>query len=107
MTTRDRARVARESRDPRAGPHRVAPLVARGTLPLVPLSDRYRSEAPTSPEVALVPCPACADERGEPTGDRLSQLPSGTWVRQFCESCHGSGKLDREGMARYRTLATD
>jgi hypothetical protein len=88
---------------------RVAALVARGRLPIVPPSDRYRSEseAPTSPEVPLVACPACADEGGEPTGDRLSQLPSGTWVRQFCESCHGLGKLDREGMERYRTLATD
>jgi hypothetical protein len=40
-------------------------------------------------------------------GDHLVQIPSGTWVRRTCESCRGSKKLDREGLARYRTLAAD
>jgi hypothetical protein len=70
-------------------------------------SDRLRSEAPTSPEIALVPCPACANEHGEPMGEHLVQLPSGTWVRRTCESCQGLRRLDREALARYRTLAAD
>jgi hypothetical protein len=70
-------------------------------------SDPYRSEAPASPDLEVVPCPACVNESGEPTGDHLVQLPSGTWIRQPCESCLGLRKLDSEGMAWYRTLAAD
>ena len=70
----------------------------------MPSSDHYRAEAPTSPDITLVACPACMDDAGESTGQTLQRLPSGTWVRQMCESCLGLRKLDREGMARHRAL---
>jgi hypothetical protein len=73
--------------------------MVRYALNFVPSSDH---SAPADP--ALVPCPACMDDRGEPSGDALVQLPSGTWVRQKCGSCRGLKKLDREGMARHRSL---
>jgi hypothetical protein len=84
--------------------HRRTPLPQDGSPPP---SDPYRSEAPTLSEVPLVPCPACTNEDGESTGDRLVQLPSGTWTRQPCESCRGLRKLDREGMNRHRMLTSD
>ena len=65
-------------------------------------SDRYRAEAPTLPDLTLVPCPACTDDGGESTGECLVELASGTWVRRRCESCLGLRKLDREGLARHR-----
>jgi len=67
-------------------------------------ADRYRAEAPTSPDIALVPCPACVDDGGEATGQVLVRLPSGTWLRRTCDSCLGLRKLDREGIARHRDL---
>lgn len=70
----------------------------------MPSSDGFQSKAPTSPDVTLSPCPACLDDGGEPTGEKLVQLPSGTWLRQVCESCRGLGKLDGEGMARHRDM---
>jgi len=82
---------------------RLAQPAARGRLAIVPPSDAYRSEAPTSPEVPLVPCPACAND-GEATGDRLVQLPSGTWMRRACESCGGFGKVSLEELERFRTF---
>jgi hypothetical protein len=68
----------------------------------MPSSNRNRAEAPTAPDIVLVPCPACVDDGGEPTGQALVRLPSGTWTRQRCESCLGLRKLDREGLARHR-----
>jgi hypothetical protein len=68
----------------------------------VPSSDRFRAETPTSPDILLVPCPACVDDGGESTGQTLVRLPSGTWVRERCESCLGLRKLDREGIARHK-----
>ena len=68
--------------------------------------DRGRAAAsPTSPDSGLVPCPACTDDRGEPLGDMLVQLPSGTWVRQVCERCQGlrrvvAAKDDRPATVR-------
>jgi hypothetical protein len=50
---------------------------------------------PNCTDLALVPCPACLDDRGEPTGDALVELPSGTWVRQVCEVCGGRKKVER------------
>jgi CheY-like chemotaxis protein len=48
----------------------------------------------------LVPCPACEDDGGVPTGDVLVQLPSGTWVRDTCDVCLGQRMLDRRELAR-------
>jgi hypothetical protein len=72
-------------------------------LGVVAPSGEFKSEPPTAPNLSLVPCPACCNETGESTGDRLVQLESGTWVRQPCAFCSGSGTLDAEGLARYRT----
>jgi hypothetical protein len=58
--------------------------------------------APSLPEVTLVPCPACQDEAGEPTGEVLTLLPSGTWAREACDLCGGVKKLDHETLARRR-----
>lgn len=52
-----------------------------------------------------MPCPACVDDRGEPTGEMLVQLPSGTWVRRQCECCLGLRRVDRDGLDRYRSAA--
>jgi hypothetical protein len=46
-----------------------------------------------STELGSLACTACIDERGQPTGDRLVQLASGTWVRRLCESCRGTKKI--------------
>jgi CheY-like chemotaxis protein len=51
-------------------------------------------------EDTLVPCPACEDEGGVPTGDVLVQLPSGTWIRDTCEVCQGQRMLDRRQLDR-------
>jgi len=61
-----------------------------------------RRGAPSVPEVVLVPCPACQDEGGEPTGDVLVQLPSGAWVRETCDFCGGVKRLDAKEVARRR-----
>ncbi len=45
-------------------------------------------------ELGSLACTACIDERGQPTGDTLVQLASGTWVRRSCESCRGTKKID-------------
>ena len=68
-----------------------------------PPEGHARSERPTDPGDSLVPCPACQDERGQPTGEALVQLASGTRVREPCGICAGAKQLDREAMARYRT----
>src|ERR1039457_3602863 len=70
-------------------------------LPTLSSSDRYRAEAPTSPDIVLVPCPACVNDSGESTGQSLVLLPSVTWIRKRCGSCLGLRKLDREGIARH------
>jgi len=49
-----------------------------------PSGRRFPPEPPTQPDRSLAPCPACQDEGGEPLGDVLVQLPSGTWVREPC-----------------------
>jgi hypothetical protein len=59
-------------------------------------------EATTGDPHAPVPCPACRDEGGEPAGEVLAQLPSGTWIRKKCDICRGRRKLDDDGLARYR-----
>jgi CheY-like chemotaxis protein len=55
----------------------------------------------------LAPCPACEDEGGVPTGDVLVQLPTGTWVRDTCNVCHGRKKLNREELARRSAQVVD
>lgn len=70
-------------------------------------SGEFHSDAPTAPKGSAVLCPACADEAGASTGDRLVQLESGTWVRQPCEICCGSGRLDGEALARYSAGPVD
>ena len=65
----------------------------------------FPSERPTDPSYRLVDCPACRDESGEPTGDALVRVPSGTWVRKSCDLCSGSKKVDETARAFY--LASD
>jgi hypothetical protein len=59
----------------------------------------------TPDSIAPVPCPVCRDEDGEPAGEVLAQLPSGTWLRTRCDVCRGRRKLDDDGLARYRARA--
>jgi hypothetical protein len=59
------------------------------------------SEPPTDPNRRLVDCPACLNDRGEPTGDVLAQLPSGTWIRERCDLCGGFKKIDDTALALY------
>jgi hypothetical protein len=59
------------------------------------------SEPPTDSDRRLVDCPACLDERGEPTGEVLVQRPSGTWVREKCDLCAGLRKVDDTALALY------
>jgi hypothetical protein len=56
----------------------------------------------TSPALAYVECPACRDDEGQPTGEALVQIRSGTWVRRVCEACEGKKVLDAEGIATWR-----
>lgn len=61
----------------------------------------FRSEPPTDPNPHLVDCPACLDEQGEPTGEVLVQLPSGTWVRERCVLCRGFKQIDDTALALH------
>lgn len=58
--------------------------------------------AVTSRNEAVIPCPQCQDDTGQPVGEVLVQLPSGTWVREACSVCRGRRVLDAEGQARYQ-----
>lgn len=64
-------------------------------------------EPPPLPDDPLVPCPACEDEGGVPTGDILVQLPSGTWLRDTCHVCKGQKKVHREELARRNAQVVD
>jgi len=62
---------------------------------------------PPLPVDPLAPCPACEDEGGVPAGDVLVQLPSGTWVRDTCEVCHGRKRVHREALAEREAQVVD
>lgn len=62
---------------------------------------------PPLPGDQTAPCPACEDEGGVPTGDVLVQLPSGTWVRDTCDVCHGQKRVHREEVARRNAQVVD
>jgi CheY-like chemotaxis protein len=62
---------------------------------------------PPLPGNPLAPCPACEDEGGVPTGDVLVQLPSGTWVRDTCNVCHGEKRVHREEVERRNEQVVD
>jgi len=78
-----------------------------GSLPRYAFCSVSSSDGSNSPDLTLVPCPACLDDRGEPTGETLVQLPSGTWVRQVCESCGGLKKVERDGKGMEPRSAGD
>lgn len=78
---------------------------ARGSVPKRPLSSS--PEPPTDPNRRLVDCPACLDEKGEPTGEILAQLPSGTWVREKCGLCAGFKQVDDTALALYLAQSVD
>lgn len=62
---------------------------------------------PPLPGDVTAPCPACEDEGGVPTGDVLVQLPSGTWVRDTCDVCHGAKRVRCEELARREAQVID
>lgn len=66
-----------------------------------------RRGPPPLPGDPTVPCPACEDEGGLPTGDVLVQLPSGTWVRDTCDVCRGAKRVHRDDLARRDAQVVD
>lgn len=62
---------------------------------------------PPLPGDQTAPCPGCEDEGGLPTGDVLVQLPSGTWVRDTCDVCHGAKRVQRDELARRDAEVVD
>lgn len=66
-----------------------------------------RRGPPPLPGDETVPCPACEDEGGVPTGDVLVQLPSGTWIRDTCDVCQGQRRVHRDELARRDAQVVD
>ena len=65
----------------------------------------FEDERPTSPDLAVLPCPTCRDETGKPTGEvmRLQETASGhRGVRGRCPTCFGLLKVDRVTFEKAR-----
>lgn len=66
-----------------------------------------RRGPPPLPGDQTVPCTACEDEGGVPSGDVLVQLPSGTWIRDTCDVCRGQRRVHRDDLARRDAQMVD